>query len=134
MSASNRRAKLDRHHPDLSVRRQCAMLGVARSGVDRKPGPPIPGSGPGTNDLEAMRRIDALFNREAVLRRQAHRTDADGGGFPDRPQARAAADAANGDRGARAEAEDEQARAGAQDLSLPLARHDDRAAEPGLGG
>ena len=32
MSASNRRAKLDRHHPDLSVRRQCAMLGVARSG------------------------------------------------------------------------------------------------------
>ena len=46
MSASNRRAKLDRHHPDLSVRRQCAMLGVARSGVYRKPRPAIPGSGP----------------------------------------------------------------------------------------
>ena len=39
MSASDRRAKLDRDHPDLSVRRQCAMLGVARSGVYRKPRP-----------------------------------------------------------------------------------------------
>jgi len=55
MSASNRRAKLDRHHPDLSVRRQCAMLGVARSGVYRQPRPA------NDNDLEAMRRIDALF-------------------------------------------------------------------------
>jgi len=55
MSASNRRAKLDRHHPDLSLRRQCAMLGVARSGVYRQPRPA------NDNDLEAMRRIDALF-------------------------------------------------------------------------
>ena len=55
MSASNRRAKLDRRHPDLSVRRQCAMLGVARSGVYRKPRPA------NDNDLEAMRRIDVLF-------------------------------------------------------------------------
>ena len=55
MSASNRRAKLDRDHPDLSVRRQCAMLGVARSGVYRKPQPA------NDNVLEAMRRIDALF-------------------------------------------------------------------------
>ena len=55
MSASNRRAKLDRDHPDLSVRRQCAMLGVARSGVYRKPRPA------NDNDLAAMRRIDALF-------------------------------------------------------------------------
>jgi len=55
MSASNGRAKLDRHHPDLSVRRQCAMLGVARSGVYRQPRPV------NDNDLEAMRRIDALF-------------------------------------------------------------------------
>ena len=55
MSASDRRAKLDRDHPDLSMRRQCAMLGVARSGVYRKPRPV------NDNDLEAMRRIDALF-------------------------------------------------------------------------
>ena len=55
MSASNRRAKLDRDHPDLSVRRQCAMLGVARSGVYRKLRPA------NDNDLEAIRRIDVLF-------------------------------------------------------------------------
>jgi hypothetical protein len=48
-SASNRRAKLDRDHPDL--RRQCAMLGVARSGVYRKP------RAANDNDPEAMRRI-----------------------------------------------------------------------------
>ena len=35
MSAPDRRAKLDRDHPRLSVRRQCAMLGIARSGVYR---------------------------------------------------------------------------------------------------
>jgi putative transposase len=55
MSASNRRAKLDRAHVGLSIRRQCAMLGLARSGVYRKPRPA------NDNDLEAMRRIDALF-------------------------------------------------------------------------
>jgi len=37
MSAPDRRAKLDRDHPRLSVRRQCAMLGLARSGVYRLP-------------------------------------------------------------------------------------------------
>jgi putative transposase len=55
MSAPDRRAKLDRDHAELSIRRQCAMLGVARSGVYRKPRPA------NDNDLEAMRRIDALF-------------------------------------------------------------------------
>ena len=55
MSASDRRAKLDRAHPELSIRRQCAMLGLARSGVYRKPRPA------NDNDLEAMRRIDALY-------------------------------------------------------------------------
>ena len=55
MSRSDRRAKLDRAHPELSIRRQCEMLGVARSGVyrERKPA--------NDKELEAMRRIDALF-------------------------------------------------------------------------
>ncbi len=55
MSASDRRAQLDRSHPDLSIRRQCHMMNLARSGVYRAP-PPA-----NDNDLEAMRRIDALF-------------------------------------------------------------------------
>src|SRR2546430_2279723 len=131
MSASNRRAKLDRDHPNLSVRRQCAMLGVARSGVYRKPSPA------NDNDLALMRRIDALHTERPFLgsrRLAAHRQDAGRGRLADQPQARAAADAADGDRGARTEAEDDPARAGPQDLSLSAARHDDRPAEPGLGG
>jgi putative transposase len=50
------------------------------------------------------------------------------------PQAGAAADAPDGDRRARAEAENEQTRAGPQDLSLSPAQSDDRAREPRLGG
>jgi putative transposase len=61
MSAPDRRAKLDRDHPSLSVRRQCTMLGIARSGVYRLPRP--------ANDdaLALLRRIDELFTRWPFL-------------------------------------------------------------------
>jgi putative transposase len=76
MSASDRRAKLDRAHPELSVRRQCEMLGVARSSVyrERKPA--------NDNELEAMRRIDALFTERPFFgaRRIAKTLSEDG--FP----------------------------------------------------
>jgi len=55
MSAPDRRAKLDRDHPHLSVRQQCAMLGIARSGVYRSAG------AANDNDLPLLRRIDELF-------------------------------------------------------------------------
>src|SRR6516165_1735820 len=58
MSASDRRAKLDREHPDLSIRRQCQMLSLARSGVYRAPRPA------NDNDLEAVRRIAKTLNRD----------------------------------------------------------------------
>jgi putative transposase len=35
MSASDRRVLIDRGEPLLSIRRQCVLLGVARSGVYR---------------------------------------------------------------------------------------------------
>ena len=56
MSAPDRRALVDRDHGRLSIRRQCELLGVARSGVYRPP--------PTANDdddLALMRRIDELF-------------------------------------------------------------------------
>src|SRR5882757_7086380 len=59
--------------------------------------------------------------------------DAARGGRVCEPEARPAADASDGDRGARAEAENEQARARPQDLSLSPAQSDDRAREPRLG-
>jgi putative transposase len=55
MSAPDRRALLDREHVRLSIRRQCALLGLARSGVYR-PKPPA-----NDNELALMRRIDELF-------------------------------------------------------------------------
>ena len=55
MSAPDRRAMLDRGDEALSVRRQCALLGVARSGVYRAAKPA------NDNDAPLMRRIDELF-------------------------------------------------------------------------
>jgi putative transposase len=46
---------LERRHPVLSIRRQCLLLGVARSGVYR------PASANDDDDLALMRRIDELF-------------------------------------------------------------------------
>jgi len=61
VSAPDRRAKLDRNHPELSIRRQCEMLHVARSGVYRAP------RAANDNDLDLMRRIDELFLRWPFL-------------------------------------------------------------------
>ena len=54
MSAPERKAMVDCHKDDLSVRRQCELLDLARSGVYRaKPATPA-------DDLALMRRIDEL--------------------------------------------------------------------------
>jgi putative transposase len=55
MSTPDRRALLDRDHATLSIRRQCALLGLARSGVYRSRCPA------NDNDLALMRRLDELF-------------------------------------------------------------------------
>src|SRR5271166_336056 len=55
MSAPDRRAMVERPGKDLSVRRQCALVGVARSGIYR----PKPVTG--ADDLAVMRRIDELY-------------------------------------------------------------------------
>ena len=55
MSAPDRRAKVERTESELSVRRQCALLNVARSGVYR------PQPEPDAQDLAVMRRIDELY-------------------------------------------------------------------------
>ena len=54
MSLPDRRAKVDLAKDDLSVRRQCELLAVARSGVYR------PKSEAGASDLLLMRRLDEL--------------------------------------------------------------------------
>jgi putative transposase len=54
MSRPDRVAMLDRDARGVSVRRQCALLGLARSGVYR------PARAPDPDDLALMRRIDEL--------------------------------------------------------------------------
>lgn len=55
MSTPDRRERLDRRHQRLSVRRQCALMGLARSGVYRQP------VSIGEDDHALMRRIDELY-------------------------------------------------------------------------
>jgi putative transposase len=59
MSTPDRRALLDRDHGKLSIRRQCVLLSLARSGVYRpRPANDSPREG---GDPALMRRIDELF-------------------------------------------------------------------------
>jgi putative transposase len=55
MSRPDRAKKLDKTHPQLSVRKQCKLLWLARSGVYREARSASPA------ELDLMRRIDALF-------------------------------------------------------------------------
>jgi putative transposase len=74
MSTSDRRALLDHNHGQLSMRRQCALLGVARSGLYRQRQPA------NDNDLAVMRRLDELFTAWPFLgsRRMAAMLRAEG--------------------------------------------------------
>lgn len=74
MSTPDRRAMLERGHPTLSIRGQCRLLGIARSGVYR----PDPAND--DEDLALMRRIDALFTAWPFLgsRRMTAMLRADG--------------------------------------------------------
>src|ERR1700757_726203 len=76
MSTPDRRGMLDRADKALSIRRQCMLLGIARSGVYRVPRPA------NDNDLALMRRIDELYTAwpflgsrwmTALLRSEGHR-------------------------------------------------------------
>jgi putative transposase len=55
MSIPDRRARLDRAHGALAIRRQCRLIGLTRSGVYRTPPPAS------DDDRRLMRRIDKLL-------------------------------------------------------------------------
>jgi putative transposase len=134
MSTPDRRALVDRGHEGLSVRRQCALLGLARSGVYR---PPAPAN---DDDLALMRRLDELFTAWPFLgsRRLALML-----GSPGRPVNRKRLRRLMRQMGIAAlgpwfdkltmRAADHEVGAGPQDIPLPAAQPGDRAAEPGVG-
>ena len=77
MSKPDRTAMLDRDHPVLSIRRQCALLSLARSGVYRAMAP----ADDDAADLTLMCRLDELFTAwpflgsrrmTAMLRAEGH--------------------------------------------------------------
>ena len=74
MSIPDRRAKPDRAHGVLSIRRQCRLPGLSRSSVYRTP---LPAN---DDDLALMRRIDELFTARPFLgsRRMAWLISEDG--------------------------------------------------------
>jgi putative transposase len=77
MSVPDRQQLVDRKPGALSIRRQCALLGIARSGVYRAP------AAANDNDLEMMRRIDELFTAWPFLgsRRMAKMLQGEGRGI-----------------------------------------------------
>jgi putative transposase len=76
MSVPDRYGLVGRDHPELSIRQQCELLGIARSGVYR-----AALAVNDDDDLELMRRIDELFTTwpflgsrrmTAILRGEGH--------------------------------------------------------------
>ena len=61
MSSPDRKAMLDRAHPNLSIRRQCVLVDVTRSGFYR----PAPAND--DDDLALMRRLDELYMKHPFL-------------------------------------------------------------------
>ena len=78
MSVPERRAMVERPDENLSVRRQCELLNLARSGVYR----PRPVTG--ADDLTLMRRIDELHLKRPFYgsRRMVFELNQAGPGLP----------------------------------------------------
>ena len=127
MSAPDRRAMVERPGKDLSVRRRCALLSVARSGSTAQARRRSGRSGGDAPDRRTASRTSVLRLAANDLRTQPGRPWG-------QPQAGAAADADDGDRGAGSAPRHEQGRARAQDIPLPAARPEDCRAEPRVGG
>ena len=90
MSAPDRRAMVERPGKELSVRRQCALVGVARSGVYR----PKPVTG--ADDLAGDAPYRRTASRTSVLRLAANDLRTQQGRPWGQPQAGAGADAGDG--------------------------------------
>ena len=128
MSAPDRRAMVERSGKDLSVRRQCALVGVARSGIYR------PKRVAGADDLAVMRRIDELHLELPFYgsRRMTFELNKEGRGVNRKRVRRLMR--VMGIEALVPAPRHEQSRARAQDIPLPAARPEDCRAEPRVGG
>ena len=90
MSRTVRMAMIEHGRETLSVRRQCALLGLVRSGIYRTP------AGADEEDLALMRRLDEQYLATPLLWLTADDGGAAGGRPCGQSQAGPAADAADG--------------------------------------
>jgi hypothetical protein len=129
---------------ELSVNRQCHLLGIARSSYYYQPRPTS------AEELDLLNRLDRIFTEHPVYgarrlrvmllregisvgRRRIRRLMRKlGRGWPKVPAAEPLERPDEG-VGDQAEAGHQQAASGTQDLSVSAARNDDRPAEPGMG-
>ena len=141
MNQVARLSLVDRSADDLSIVAQCRLLRVARSTLYWRP------AAVSEDDLRLMRRIDELYlampfygsrRMVAALRRDGwtafrwREPSSPKRGLDGEPQARAAADAPDADRGDLPEAEHQLASPRTPGLSLSFARFGDRPSEPGV--
>ena len=125
MSAPDRRKLVDCRHGSLSIRRQCALLGIARSGVYRPP------PAANDNDLSVMRRIDELFTAWPFLgsRRMTALLRAEGLAINRKRVQRLMRKMGIAALGPKPRTTKS---AGAQDIPVSFARPDHRPSEPGV--
>ena len=103
-------------HPEISVRRQCELLGVNRSGLYYEP------VGESEENLRLMRLLDEQYTRTPFYGSRRMTAWLGEPRARGEPQAGSAADGGDGDRGGLSEAEAEPAGRRAQDLPVPAAR------------
>ena len=121
------RVAMIEHGGELSLARQCALLGVSRSSQYYAP------SGESAENLALMRRMDELHLAASVLRQPADGAapaprGRGGGAAPD-----PAAEGADGTGGGVLPAADQRAEPGAPGVPVPAARPDDRPARTRCG-
>ena len=125
MSLCWRREMVDRDHPKLTIARQCALLGVSRSGICYRP------RGFSEDDLALMGEMDRKYLETHLLWVAPHVGLAGPAGGRGEPEAGAAADAHHGPKGHLPSASHQPQGAPASGLSLPLEERQDHPVQSG---
>ena len=118
MSRGRRRQMIDREHPNLSVVRQCSLLGISRSSVYSHP------REVDEYELELMSLLVPVGNRppvpgNAILRFKTYERLVEDSAPSRQSQAGTKADEIDGDRGDLPAAQHQQAVTTTQGISIP---------------
>ena len=118
MSRAKRHQMIDREHPNLSVVRQCSLLGISRSSVYSRP------CEAGEYDLELMSLLVPVGNRppvpsNTILRFKTCDSLVEDSRPSRQSQAGTTADATDGDRGDLPAAQHQQAVTTTQGIPIP---------------